>query len=77
MSSNLDKVEAMDDMSECLDVMKAFGLPTKGMKTLEEMKTTLNKHLEDLERTSTRKVGEVSTQKPVICRCFNASRQID
>jgi len=65
MSSNLDKVEAIDDMSECLDVMKAFGLPTKGMKTLEEMKTTLRNHLEDLGRTSTRKIGEVSTQPPV------------
>lgn len=64
MSSSLNKVEAIDDMSKCVEVMKAFGLPTTGLNSLAEMKTTLNKHLEDLERISTRKVGEVS--KPPI-----------
>lgn len=64
MSSSLNKVEAIDDMSKCVEIMKAFGLPTTGLISLAEMKTTLSKHLEDLERISTRKVGEVSTQPP-------------
>ena len=65
MSSNLDKVEAIDDMAECCDIMKSFVLPTKGINTLDQMKTALSKHLKDLEGTSTRKVGEVSTQPPI------------
>lgn len=68
MSSNLDKI---DDMAECCDIMKSFGFPTKGINTLDEMKTALSKHLEDLEGTSTRKVGEVSTH-PV----FSSEKQI-
>ena len=66
MSSNLSRVDEIEDMKDCCDVMTAFGLPTKGYKTLDEMKTTLNKHLKDLEGTSTRKVGEVSTQPPIV-----------
>ena len=65
MSSNLNKIETIEDMKESLEVMNAFGLPTKGISTLDEMKTTLSKHLNDLEGTSTRKVGEVSTQPPI------------
>ena len=63
MSSNLDKI---DDMAECCDIMKSFGLSTKGIKTLDEMKATLTKHLKDLKGTSTRKVGEVSIQQTVV-----------
>jgi len=48
--------------------MKSFGLPTKGINTLDEMKTTLSKHLKDLEGASTRKVGEVSNQPSVFFR---------
>ena len=58
MSLNMDKI---DDMVECCDIMKSFGLSTKEIKTLDEMKATLGKHLKDLKGTSTRKVGEVST----------------
>jgi len=65
MSSSLNKVEAIDDMSKCVEVMKAFGLPTTGLNSLAEMKTTLSKHLKDLERISTRKVEEVSNQPPI------------
>lgn len=62
MSLNLDKI---DDMAECCDIMRSFGLSTKGINTLDEMKATLSKHLKDLKGTSTRKVGEVSTQQTV------------
>ena len=65
MSSNLNKIETIEDMKECFEVMNAFGLPTQGIYTLDEMKNTLSKHLKDLEGASTRKVGEVSTQPPV------------
>lgn len=58
MASNLDKI---DDLWELFKVMNSFELPTEGIKTSEEMKTTIRKHLKDLEGTSTRKVGEVST----------------
>lgn len=63
MSLNLDKI---DDMAECCDIMKSFGLSTKGIKTLDEMKAKLTKHLKDLKGTSTRKVGEVSSQQIVL-----------
>ena len=66
MSSNLNKIDGIEDMRECCDVMTAFGLPTRGYNTLDEMKTTLSKHLKDLEGTSTRRVGEVSTQPPIV-----------
>ena len=65
MSSNLNKIEEIEDLQECLDVMNAFGLSTKGFKEFGEMKTALCKHLKDLEGTSTRKVGEVSTKPPI------------
>ena len=60
MSSNLDKI---DDILECGEIMKSFGLPTKGFKSLDEMRITLCRHLKGLKGTSTRKVGEVSNQE--------------
>lgn len=65
MSSNLNKIEEIEDIEECVKVMKAFGLLTKGFNGMDEMKTALCKHLKELEGTSTRKVGEVSTQPPI------------
>ena len=66
MSSNLNKIETIEDMKESFEVMNAFRLPTKGIYSLDEMKNTLSKHLKDLEGASTRKVGEVSTPQPPI-----------
>ena len=65
MPSNLNKIEEIEDLKECVDVMNAFGLPTKGFNRMDEMKAALCKHLKDLEGTSTRKVGEVSTKPPI------------
>lgn len=65
MPSNLNKIEEIEDIEECVKVMKAFGLPTKGLNGMDEMKTALCKHLKELEGTSTRKVGEVSTRPPI------------
>lgn len=61
MSSKLDEI---DDMRECLSIMQSFGLPTKGLKTLDEMKNKISDHLRHLEGSSTRKVGEVSPHSP-------------
>ena len=63
MSLNFDKI---DDLAECCHIMKSFGLSTKGIKTMDEMKATLGKHLKDLKGTSTRNVGEVSTQQTIL-----------
>ena len=58
-------LEKIDDMAECCEIMKSFGLSTKGIRTLDEMKATLGKHLKDLKGTSTGNVGEVSTKQTI------------
>ena len=57
MSTKIDEIEDMQDLFE---IMKSFGLSTKGYKGVDGMKTTLRKYLEDIEGSSKRKVGEVS-----------------
>lgn len=76
MSSNLNKIEEIEDMKKCVDVMSAFNLPTKGFNTMDEMKTALCKHLKDLEGPSTRKVGEVSTRPPILFKKKNKYRLV-
>ena len=58
MSSNLNKIEEIGDIEECVKVMKAVGLLTKGFNGMDEMKTALCKHLKELEGTSTPKVSK-------------------
>lgn len=57
MSSKIDEIDEIDDLSE---IMKSFGLSVKGCKGVDEMRTRLREYLEDPERSSKRKVGEVS-----------------
>ena len=57
MSTKIDEIEEMEDLFE---IMKSFGLSTRGCKGVDGMKTRLREYLEDLEGSSKRKVGEVS-----------------
>ena len=58
MSSKLDEI---DDIQELCGIVKLFNLSTEGLKTFDQMKARLSEHLQRLEGSSTRKVGEVST----------------
>lgn len=57
MSTKIDEIEEIEDL---IDIMKSFGLSTKGCRGVDGMKTRLREYLEDIERSSKRKVGEVS-----------------
>ena len=57
MSTKIDEIDEMEDL---LEIMRSFGLSTRGYKGVDGMKTTLREYLEDLEGSSKRKVGEVS-----------------
>lgn len=57
MPTNIDEIEEMEDLFE---IMKSFGLSTKGLKGVDGMKAKLREYLKDLEKSSKRKVGDVS-----------------
>ena len=62
MPTRIDEIEEMEDL---LEIMKSFGLSTKGIKGVDGMKAKLREYLEDLEVSSKRKVGEVSIDSAV------------
>ena len=62
MSTGLQKVDSINDITEACDIIKSFGLSTKGLNTLDEVKNKLREHLRELEGTSSRKIGEVCNQ---------------
>ena len=57
MSTKIDEIDEIEDL---LEIMKSFGVSAKGCKGVDGMKTRLREYLEDPERSSKRKVGEVS-----------------
>ena len=59
MSTGLEKVDTIDDIQEACELVKSFGLSTKGLDSLNEVKNKLREHLKGLEETSSRKIGEV------------------
>ena len=59
MSTKIDEIDEMEDLFK---IMTSFGLSTRGCKGVDEMKTRLREYLEDRERSSKRKVGEVSNK---------------
>ena len=40
-----DKLDKIDDFGELYEIMKFFHIPTKGLKTLDDLKTKLREHL--------------------------------
>ncbi|RMX55977.1 hypothetical protein pdam_00021724 [Pocillopora damicornis] len=58
MSTGLEKVDTIDDIQEACELVKSFGLSTKGLDSLSEVKNKLREHLKGLEETSSRKIGE-------------------
>ena len=69
MSTKIEEVEEMEDL---LEIIKSFGLSTRGWKGVDQMKTRLREYLEDIEGSSKRKVGEVSIINwPVSMRFFS------
>ena len=54
------KIDEIDDMKDLFEIMESFGLSTKGCKGVDGMKTRLLEYLKDREKSSKRKVGEVS-----------------
>ncbi len=60
MPTTIDDIEEMDDLYE---IMKSFGLSTKGIKGVDGMKAKCREYLKDLEGSSKRKVGEVSMNR--------------
>ena len=64
MPTKIDEIEEMNDLFE---IMKWFGLSTKGLKGVDDMKAKLREYLEDLERSSKRKVRDGSINSPMRC----------
>lgn len=62
MSTGLEKVDSIDDITKACELIKSFGLSAKGLATLVEMKNKIREHLKGLEETSSRKIGEVCNQ---------------
>ncbi|CAH3120313.1 unnamed protein product [Pocillopora meandrina] len=58
MSTGLEKVDIIDDPAKACKLIQSFGLSTKGLNSLDEMKKKLREHLKGLEGTSSRKIGE-------------------
>ena len=59
MSTGLEKVDTIDDLPEACELIKSFGLSTKGLDSLNEVKNKLREHLKGLEGTSLRKIRKV------------------
>lgn len=48
----------MDDIRAACELLESFGLSTKGLASLVEIKNKIREHLKGLEGTSSRKIGE-------------------
>ena len=66
MSTGLDKVDTIDDITEAYELFQFFGLSTKGLHSLDQMKNKLRQHLKGVEGTSSRKIGEVCNQNDTL-----------
>ena len=66
MSTGLEKVDTIDDIAEACKLIKYFGLSTKGLRSLDQMKNKLRQHLKGLEGTSSLKIGEVCNQSDTL-----------
>ena len=66
MSTGLEKVDTIDDIAEACKLIKSFGLSTKGLHSLDQMKNKLRQHLKGLEGTSSLKIGEVCNQSDTL-----------
>ena len=61
MSALLD-VDKIDDILEMANTMVALKIPSKGLKTLEQMKAKVKETLQSLEKNSSWTAKEVRTQ---------------
>ena len=59
MSTGLERVDTIDNITEASELIKYFGLSIKGLDSLDEMKNKFREHLKELGGTSSRKIGEV------------------
>ena len=59
MSTGLEEVDTIDNITEASELIKYFGLSIKGLDSLDEMKNKFREHLKELGGTSSRKIGEV------------------
>ena len=66
MSTGLEKVDTIDDIAEACKLIKSFGLSTKGLHSLDQMKNKLRQHLKGLEGTWSLKIGEVCNQSDTL-----------
>ena len=48
MSTGLEKVDTIDDPAKACKLIQYFGLSTKGLNSLDEMKKKLREHLKGL-----------------------------
>ena len=70
------KIDEIDEIEDLLEIMKAFGVSAKGCKGVYVMKTRLREYLEDPERSSKRKVGEVSIIISLVAMRYSLSPEI-
>ena len=61
MSALLD-IDKIDDIMEMAKTMATLKIPSKGLKTLEQMKAKLKETLQSLEKNSSWTAKEVRTQ---------------
>ena len=66
MSTGLEKVDSIDDITEAYELFQSFDLSTKGLYSLDQMKNKLREHLKGVEGTSSRKIGEVCNQNDTL-----------
>ena len=62
MASGKSKtIEEIDDISEMVEAMKALGIPSKGLQTLDEMKTRVRTELNPSAERPSWTAGQVRT----------------
>ena len=61
MSALLD-IDKIDDILEMANTMATLKIPSKGLKTLEQMKAKVKETLQSLEKNSSWTAKEVRTQ---------------
>ena len=63
MESIRRKIDEAEDLADVIDLMKNLNIPTKGFKTIEQMKGRIFEHLNSREENNRVASNEVSKKK--------------
>ena len=59
MCTEVEKVEAIHEITEACELIKYVYLSMKGLNSLDEMKNKLREYLKGLEKTLARRIGKL------------------